>query len=56
MSMDDKTNTLATQLVYLLQCGKVKMVIAICKILKMIRFPEAANSLIVRVDHELEFW
>lgn len=32
------------------------MVIAICKILKMISTPEAANSLIVRVDHELEFW
>ena len=47
-------NTLAAQLVYMLQRGEVEVVITICICLEAISNPETIDALIVGVDHELK--
>jgi hypothetical protein len=49
-------NTLAAQLMYLLQSGEVEVVIAIYKFLERISVNKVENALIMGVNNELEFW
>jgi hypothetical protein len=49
-------DTLATQLMYSLQSGVVRVVIAIYKFLERISVPKGDDALIMGVDHKLEFW
>lgn len=51
---DNKMDTLAAQLMYLLQCGEVEVIIAIHIFLEGIKTPEADNALIMGVDNELK--
>ena len=48
-------NTLAAQLVYMLQRGEVEVVITICIFLEATSISETIDALIVGVNHELKF-
>jgi hypothetical protein len=52
---DNKMDTLAAQLMYLLQCGEVEVIIAIYIFLEGIKASETDNALIMGVDNELKF-
>lgn len=51
---DNKMDSLAAQLMYLLQCGEVEVIIAIQILLDGIKTPEADNALIMGIDNELK--
>ena len=47
-------DSLAAQLMYLLQCGEVEVIIAKQILLDGIKTPEADNALIMGIDNELK--